>query len=737
MLIRTRLHLLALAISVPAWLVSVYAVYYVYSEENRDYAKSMSESARTLALLVDNELRTKEAVLLALAKSPALVTGDLEAFKLYARQVVPETNSVIVLSSLDGQQLLNTRAPLDRALPSVDRELLSLTKLSPGRTVVSNLFVGAVAKRKDIAIDVPVYINGNLTYRMAMGVEAASFERLLQERRSTSWVMVVIDRNGRVLARSFESLKFVGRLASSKLLNRVLSEEERGINEGVTFEGTPVTTFFHRAPMSSWTVAILVPKEEMQRPARRAAIMLTIMIFGLLGFGFAVAQWYGRKTAVAIESLRSAAESMGRGCLVRVPNTDLQEVNLVGSALSNASELIQQHQAELERRVSEAIAATERSQRSLLQSQKLEALGRLTGGIAHDFNNILQTLTSALQLIGRTSDLSSIRRLSETSQRAVAKATSLTAQLRSFGRVQDVRMETVSLLEVISATLPLLKSSLPSNVLLETRLPETVWSVTIDRLQFELALLNTVINARDAMASGGTVQISVDQMELIEPSLELHQGCYVVVKIKDNGPGMSPEVLARAIDPFFTTKGSDTGSGLGLAQVHGFATQAGGGLRLQSQLRRGTSVLIYLPKSNLQATVMEKQCPPPLSLHGEGTVLFVEDDSLVRASVIPALSGAGFLVIEAKNADEALKILATQKHVDILFSDVVMPGSINGVDLAHLAQERYPDMPIILASGHTDLRINLSNLKMLGKPYDLDIVIALLIEQMRKIQPAR
>lgn len=731
MLIRTRLHLLALAISVPAWLISVYAVHYIYSEENRDYAKSMSESARTLALLVDNELRTKEAVLLALAKSPALLEGDLQAFKLYARQVVPGPNSVVVLSSLDGQQLINTRAPLDRPLPSIDRELLSLTKASLSRTVVSNLFIGAVAKRKDIAVDIPVFVDGKLKYRMAMGVEAASFERLLQERRSTRWLMVVIDRNARVLARSFDSVKFVGRHASIRLRSRVLSGEEHGINEGVTLEGTPVTTFFHRAPMSSWTVAVSVPTAEMQQPARRAAIMLTTMIFGLLGFGFAVAQWYGRKTAITIESLRSAAESMGQGLLVKVPHTGLKEADQVGAALSNASELIQQHQAELERRVSEAIAATERTQRSLLQSQKLEALGRLTGGIAHDFNNILQTLTSALQVIGRTSDLSAIKRLSETSQRAVAKATALTTQLRAFGRVQDVRMQTVNLLDVLSATLPLLKNSLPSNVLLEMCLPKSVWSITIDRLQLELALLNVVINARDAMPSGGKIKLSVDEKELMGQSSEVPQGSYVIIKVEDNGQGMSREVLAQAIDPFFTTKSSDTGSGFGLSQVHGFATQAGGSLRLKSELGKGTVVLIYLPKSDGEAVALDEPYATALSLQGKGTLLFVEDDPLVRASVSPALSSAGFTVIEAENADQALKVLATEKHIDLLFSDVVMPGELSGIDLARIVRERYPDMPVLLASGHSDLRINLSNVRMLGKPYDLDAVTAILIEMKK------
>lgn len=733
MQIRTRLLFLVLSILVPAWLTAVYSVYSVYTAEKQDYSRSMSEAARAVALLVDNELETQEATLLALAKSPALRRNDLETFRAYLQEVVPAPSKAIILSSLSGQQLINTRVTAGTPLPSINPGVLALTRAAPTQTVISNLYAGAVSNRKDFAVNVPVLIDDKPRYRLAMAIEATSLEKLLKERRSTRWVMAILDRNGMVLARSMDSSHFVGRRASDDLLRHILAREQSGAYVGKNLAGLSVTTFFHRAPRSSWTVMISVPNAELQGTAIRATFMLTTMVLILLGLGIVGANWYGRRTATAIESLRAAAEEMGRGASVQVTPTGLKEVDLVGTALAQASVQVHHHQAELERRVCEAVAATERSQRSLLQAQKLEALGRLTGGIAHDFNNILQTLTSALQLIGRTNDLSTVRRLSETSQRAVAKGATLTAQLRAFGRVQDVRLETVSLVEVLTETLPLLKNALPANVAIHTHIPGTVWLVTIDRLQFELALLNVVINARDAMPSGGQIRLSIDEIRIGSLQENLKPGQYVLVKVDDNGTGMSPEVLSKALDPFFTTKDVDAGSGLGLAQAYGFATQSGGSLVLESQSGTGTTVFIYLPKA-------EQQCishPEPV-LHGEvsagsGTVLFVEDDPLVRATVVPALAQAGFDIIQAENADDALKILASGNKIDVLFSDVVMPGQLSGIDLARLARERYPSLHVVLASGHTDLRVDLTNVRLLGKPYDIDVVTTLLSEKMMSV----
>lgn len=733
MRIRSRLFLVALSIVVPAWLAAACSVWFVYTEQKESYAQGMAEAVRALALLVDNELHVTESVLLTLARSPALRKGDLDTFRQYAREVVPETDRVVVLSRLDGQQLVNTRAMPGRELPRVSSAVFSLSRLTPDRTVVSDFFVGPVAKRKDVAVDVPVRIDGQVRYRMAMGFEAAALEKLLQGRRATNWLMTVFDRNGIVLARSVGSEQFVGRPANPVLLERIQAREQSGIVNGASLDGTPVTAFFHRAPFSSWTAVISVPNAELQQPARRAALMLAVLVLGLLGLGVVVAHWYARKTAAPVESLRAAAQQLGDGHVVRVERSGLTEVDLVGAALSRASEQVQQHQTILEQRVREAVAAAEQSHRALLQAQRLEGLGRLTGGIAHDFNNILQTLTSALQLMSRTSDLALVRRLSETSQRAVSKGAALMAQLRAFGRVQDVRLETLQLPAALANCLPLLTNALPANVSLHTDAPEALWPVTIDRLQFELALLNIVINARDAMPQGGQIRVTLSKLEPGTLPASLAPGRYVGVQVRDNGRGIPPEVLAHAIDPFYTTKSPDSGSGLGLAQAYGFATQAGGTLALDSEVGKGTTVTICLPAARLAVEALPAPLAPVASAmqeRGAGTVLFVEDDALVRDSVAPALREAGFTVLEAHDADHALQLLASGERIDALFSDVVMPGRLSGVDLARQVRAQFPDLPILLASGHTDLAISLERVKLVGKPYAVDKVVGLLAQAM-------
>lgn len=725
MRIRTRLLVLALSILLPASFAAACAIWFVYSEQKEAQARSMAEAAQALALLVDSELAAVEGRLHTLALSPHLQQGDLALFTRHAKQVAPGSDRAVVLSSLDGQQIVNTRAPNGHPLPRINSGLLALRHAAPTHTVISDLYVGAVAKRQDVAVDVPVFVDSRLRYRLSMGLGAETFQKLVEHGAPDSWLVTVIDRAGTVVARSRDPHRFVGQRASATMLKRVLNREAYGINDGTTLDGHRVNGFFHRAPRSGWTVVFSIPVDDMQRPARQAAIVLAAVIVTLLGTSVIVARRYAYKTARPIERLREAADQLGRGEYVQVESTGLVETDLVGQALSRASEQVRHHQAELEQRVREAVATAERSQRALLQNQKLEALGRLTGGIAHDFNNILQTLTSALQLIQLSSDPARIRKLAETCDKAIGRATALTAQLRSFGRVQDVRLETVSPPDALATVLPLLVNTLPTNITVRTEVADDAWAVTIDRLQFELALLNVVINARDALPHGGEIRLGVHN--LAGAPAGLAAGEWVVVEVSDNGTGMPPEVLAHALDPFFTTKPVDRGSGLGLAQAYGFATQAGGTLALASQLGKGTTVTIYLPRAGANVARPGPAASSGVWAQGSGTVLFVEDDALVRETVAPALALAGFEVIEADSADAALAILDAGRAVQVVFSDVVMPGQLNGVELARIVRERYPDTRVVLASGHTDIRINLPEVQLLGKPYDVQRLIEVLV----------
>ena len=730
MRIRTRLLVLALSILLPAFAAAGLAVWYVYAEQQAAQAKSLAEATRAFAMLVDTELQSTESQLISLASSPELERGHLADFAEHAKRVAPPPDTVVVLSTPEGQQILNTRAAPGAVLPRTNPGLLALRQQSANTSVVSNLFTGGVAQRLDIAVDIPVRFDGKVRYWLAMGRPASSLQALLAKQGlPAGWLATIVDRNDHVVARSRNPERFVGKRANDSLLRRVLAREASGLNFGVTLDGRPVAAFFSRAPKSEWTVVLAIPLTEMRAPAMHAAVLLAVVLFLLLGVAVVAAGWYGRKTAQPIERLRQAAERLGRGELVQPEPTGLVETDLVVAALSDASRQVRDSKAHLEHRVAEAVAATERAQRSLLQGQKLEALGRLTGGIAHDFNNILQTLATALQLIRRSPDRAQVQVLASTCEKAISRATALTAQMRSFGRIQDVRLETVALPDAVSTVLPLLSNTLPSNIELHTRLGDGLWPVTLDRLQFELALLNVVINARDALPHGGRITLDVGNVHLDPAPAGLPPGDYLQLTVTDNGSGMAPDVLAHALDPFYTTKPVDQGSGLGLPQAYGFASQAGGTLLLASQLGEGTTVTLYLPRAQAQvAQAGARTDGGAAGGRGSGTILFVEDDVLVREAVVPALREAGFHVIEAATGDAAVAILDSGQPVQVVFSDVVMPGGISGVDLARVVTARFPRTHVVLATGHADMPIDLPDVQLLGKPYDLTSVIRVLAQ---------
>jgi CheY-like chemotaxis protein len=264
---------------------------------------------------------------------------------------------------------------------------------------------------------------------------------------------------------------------------------------------------------------------------------------------------------------------------------------------------------------------------------------------------------------------------------------------------------------------------------------EGAWPVTVDPLQFDLALLNLAINARDAMLEGGRLQIRVRNTGL-EPTMERLGGDYVMVTVADNGSGMPPEVLAHALDPFFTTKAPGQGTGLGLPQAYAFATQSQGFLALTSRVGAGTTIDLYLPRSTQP---LSNELPPanqaqaPSYAQGAaGRVLFVEDDPLVREAVVSGLEDAGFDVVVAASGDQALAMIENGLDTEVVFSDIVMPGRISGIDLAALLRERRPGLPVVLATGYTDQRAVVPGVQVLAKPYEIGQLVELLAGLARR-----
>ena len=401
------------------------------------------------------------------------------------------------------------------------------------------------------------------------------------------------------------------------------------------------------------------------------------------------------------------------------------EIDVVAKRMAEASRQILTAQAELEQRVAEAVAAGERAQSALVRGQKLEALGRLTGGIAHEFNNLLQTLTTALQLASLTSSQPKVLSFIDTCKRTVSRATALTTRLGAFGRVQDARLLTVDPGEQVRGSVQLLRGVLRQGTRVELQCADELWPVTVDPVQFDLALLNLAINARDAMPDGGRLAIEVRNC-ILEPTLERTGGDYVRVSVTDTGTGMPPEVQARALDPFFTTKPPGQGSGLGLPQAYAFATQSRGWLALTSTVGVGTTIDIYLPRSHQPLSAVAARAEDQVPGRGSGRVLFVEDDPLVREAVVRGLEDCGFDVMVAADGDKALAMLDAGLDADVVFSDIVMPGKVSGVDLAGILHERRPGLPVVLATGYTDQRAVIPGVQVLAKPYEIDQLVTLL-----------
>lgn len=730
MRLKNQLFALTLSVLIPAFLAAALAVWYVYRGEELAQEARLMASARVFSHLVDSELKSRQRILQTIAHSPALAEGDLESFYAFAKNNAPTRDTTIILFDKTGRQLINTRAPFGASLPAQRASTMQALMERHGvmSPLVSDVFFAPLGKRFDFSIQVPYMERGEPRYFVAMGLNAASLQQLLlQQNLPPTWLSVIVDRNGVLVARSRDPEKFVGQPADTHLQQKFAAQIS-GVTASTTLDGVPVKTFFYRIPASDWTAVLSIPESEIRQSAVHLAIGFALSSLAILGLAWVFARQIGWGVVRRMQKLELAAESLGRGEKVSYTPQGLAEVDEVGRRIAHASDQLGTAQRDLELRVAHAVEETERAQRALLQGQKMEALGRLTGGIAHEFNNLLQTLATSLQLAKRAKDPDRVLSLLETCSKALKRAKTLTGQLSSFGRTQDSRLETVQLPKHLHDFRQLVDNVLPASVSLEVSIADEAWPVTIDPTQFELAFLNLVINAKDAMPGGGSISVTVTNESAVQPAAHLPTGDYLRVRFVDSGVGMTAEVASRALDPFFTTKEVGKGSGLGLPQAFGFARQAGGILLLDSEVGRGTCVDIYLPRASEAAAEPAALPNAPLEMDRKesATLLFVEDDPLVRESVAPALEHAGYFVIMADNADAALACIDAGTKIDIVFSDVVMPGELNGIDLAKALRSRFPHIHVVLATGYSETRVTIPEVQVLSKPYDIADVLRLL-----------
>ena len=356
----------------------------------------------------------------------------------------------------------------------------------------------------------------------------------------------------------------------------------------------------------------------------------------------------------------------------------------------------------------------EQTQQQLAELQKLDALGQLTGGVAHDFNNLLMVISGSIHTLKKAvGDDVKLQRAVTAIETATRRGAALTSQLLTFARRQSVNPQPIDLAERIAAVREVLHTGVGGTVELLLDIERAIWPVTVDVAELETALVNLVINARDAMPGGGTITIGAHNVAIRgEPDA----GDYVAIGVADTGTGIAPDLLGKIFDPFFTTKPIGKGTGLGLSQVHGFAHQAGGTVKVESELGKGTTLTILLPRDWFSQPAGK---PETVEVSGSGTVLLVEDNPDVAAVSTSLLEQLGYVVRRVSDAEAALREVE-RDGVDFVFSDIVMPGKMDGLGLARRLKEIRPDLPVLLATGYSDAAANVrGDFSILRKPYEI------------------
>ncbi len=386
---------------------------------------------------------------------------------------------------------------------------------------------------------------------------------------------------------------------------------------------------------------------------------------------------------------------------------------------------------EANRRLEIESAELRKTEEVLWHTQKLEAVGQLTGGIAHDFNNLLAVIVGSMEMIqaafesGGDLPRAKILRLLKASEAATGRATKLTQQLLAFARRSTFTLDTVSLDEVLVGCEPFLRRALGEANGLDLNFEPDLWSARIDTSQFEAAMLNLVVNARDAMPQGGRVGITTGNVVIdaaeARRSPDLTAGAYVLVRVADTGSGMDPDVAAHAFEPFFTTKEVGKGTGLGLSQVYGFIKQSGGHVVIDSSPGIGTTFHLYLPRCHDLQQIRDGECRTPSTPPtGHETVLVVEDNAEVLELAVNTISDLGYRVLTASDGPSALDIVRGGETIDLLFSDVVMPGGMNGFELVNNARAIRGGLKALVTSGYANVRrpgTDRPDVPLLLKPY--------------------
>jgi signal transduction histidine kinase len=725
--IRSRLLLLVLAWAVPAVAATLFLVFTTAQAERDAHERTLRETARALSLVIDRELAQRRVILTVLAASrtldhlPDMTPADAERFIAHANDALRGIDGWVQVS-VAGRILLDTRPggadPVDaRALAPV--ALVDEPAMRPLRS--------GAATPLHASMVVPVRRGEVTVGNLAVTILPSEMQRIIDDQRlPADWVSTVLDSGHLVVARHPGGLRFAGAQATSDLRDR-LHRTPEGAFESTSLEGNAVTGYFSTSPMG-WTFLTAMPRAKfgglLQANVLQVAAGATLLL--LLAVGGAL--WVSRSIARPVLALRRAAERLQAGEPVAVDSTGIVECDRVVAALAEASETLRHAHNDLERQVSDAVDRTRDAEQRLSHSQRVEALGRLTGGVAHDFNNLLGVIANSARLVQRKAmPAQGLEAPAAAILRAVDTGSRLTQQLLRFAGRRPVKPAPLDLARWLPDLGEMLRSVVGERIRVQVSVAPGTLPVTVDSSELELAIINLALNARDAMRTrGGLLHVGAHNAELHEVE-GLGRGAFVAISVADDGAGIDEELSRRIFEPFFTTKPVGQGTGLGLAQVHGFCAQAGGAARLASREGRGTTVTLLLPAGARAVPPPRADAPPPgNSLRGV-RLLLVEDNVDLGEATAALLAAYGADVQRVAGAEEALHAADVNGPHDVVLTDVVMPGPMDGVALARALRERHPRLPVVLISGYSAALDAVDDLTVLRKPCpDRELVAALL-----------
>ena len=601
--LRGRLILVTLLLALTASLLAVGLLDDAAQRQKAAIEQQLGETAKAISLAVDGAILERRAVLRTLAVSPSLARGDLASFEEQAKTNPAGRGSWFILYDPNGRALFDTFNPRGALAgdDARDEAVRAYFRVNWPSLIKSNDQIGGLQAGPAhyvVHLDQHVTVAGAPNYDLVMVVLSTGLKNLfLRQDLPATWHSGIVNRDGVVIAQNAAFQRAVGEVVSADLISH-LKTSSSGVYEQKSRLGVPTYKAFNRSSTTGWTVALSLPHYQAGGDLTRSLQWLSIIGASLLLLGGGLTIWFVRGVARAVHGLERYADSLGRGEAGPPPFTGLDETDFIAAALGSAADRLRAREQDLEKINETLEARVQEASAQLVQSQKIEVIGRLTGGVAHDFNNLLTAVIGNLELLGRK--VTNERQLQwvHNARSAAERGAKLTAQLLAFARKQTLRREPVDVNAMIGGMGELLASTLDRDSRIETELDPSTPPALADRTQLEMVLLNLVINARDALPDHGIVFVSTG-CELVDcpPAQPEHPppGDFVRITVADNGVGMAPDVLERVFEPFFTTKAPGRGSGLGLPQALGIVQQLGGGLRIESEPGHGCRVHVYLP----------------------------------------------------------------------------------------------------------------------------------------------